>query len=460
MGFRGILLFLFLLINLFAYLALRQAVYYWAPASKRRRVLWGVNLAVVALNLPLCAFFIRRFDLALLWIPTWVLEVLFYPATAWLATIIAFFVLVGPLSAIAALARGVRWAWRSASRLARSPDQRSLAPNPDKASLSGAPTQVPAAQISTPGTFAISRRGFIRGSVGMLIPAMYGVADYGAYDSLDDLDVSPEIAIPIPHLPRSLDGMTIVQVTDLHVGPYIRERELQHLVSVINELRPDIVAITGDILDRHLSSLPETVHGLAGLKPSLASYAVLGNHDIYADQYSFNAHHRGGVKIAKGMEEAGIRTLRNEVVMLGEGSERLALLGLDWLSADPSSPSFYSYKDVETRRELAAMTASLSPETPKVLLAHHPDSFTDAKPLGIGLTLSGHTHGGGQVLVGHLNGVPLGIGLIRFKYLSGLYEEQGLSCYVNRGIGYLGVPIRINCPPEVSRFRLTRPAST
>jgi hypothetical protein len=270
------------------------------------------------------------------------------------------------------------------------------------------------------------------------------------------LDVSPERTIPIPHLPPSLDGLTIVQLTDLHVGPYIRERELRHLVSVVNSLRPDLVAVTGDILDRHLSSLPEAVRGLAGIESPLGIYAVLGNHDIYADQYSFTRQHRGGVEIAKGMETIGIRTLRNEVVHLGEGRDRLALLGLDWLSPDPRSPNFYQYKQPETRRELHLMASQVEPETPSVLLAHHPDTFKDAIPFRIGLTLAGHTHGGGQVILGHVGGVPIGIGMMRFQYLSGLYQENGYSLYVNRGIGYLGIPIRINCPPEISRFRLTR----
>jgi predicted MPP superfamily phosphohydrolase len=219
-------------------------------------------------------------------------------------------------------------------------------------------------------------------------------------------------------------------------------------------MKPDLVVITGDILDWDLASLPDAVRGLAGIRASQGTYAVLGNHDIYADRYSFSNGHRGGVMIARGMETIGIRTLRNEVVHLGEGNDRLALLGLDWLSSNPSGPDFYQYQLTETRRQLRLMSDRIAPETPKVLLAHHPDTFTDALPFGIGLTLSGHTHGGGQVLLGTWNGVPLGIGLLRFKYLSGMYQEQGLSLYVNRGIGYLGIPIRINCPPEISRFRL------
>jgi len=289
---------------------------------------------------------------------------------------------------------------------------------------------------------------------------MYAVAAYGTYGNLDDLDVSAEQAIAIPHLPRSMEGMTIVQITDLHTGPYIRAQELQRLVGLVNGMHPDLVAITGDILDWDLASLPDAVRGLAGIRSSLGNFAVLGNHDIYADRYSFTKRHRGGVEVVKGMEAIGIRTLRNEVAYLGEGADRLALLGLDWLSSNPSAPNFYSYLQGETRRQLRRMTESIEPETPQVLLAHHPDTFTDAVPFGIGLTLSGHTHGGGQVLLGHWRGTPIGIAMLRFKYLSGLYREQGLSLYVNRGIGYLGIPIRINCPPEISRFRLTRLATS
>jgi predicted MPP superfamily phosphohydrolase len=232
------------------------------------------------------------------------------------------------------------------------------------------------------------------------------------------------------------------------------------MVSLINGLKPDLVAVTGDILDWDLESLPDAVRGLAGIQSTMGVYSVLGNHDIYADRYSYSKGHRGGVLITKGVETLGIRMLRNESVYFGDGQDRLALMGLDWLSSNPNSPSFFAYQQGETRRQLSRMSAEIPPETPRILLAHHPDTFLDTGPYDIGLTLSGHTHGGGQVILGTLNGVPLGLAMLRFKYLSGLYQERGQSLYVNRGIGYLGVPIRINCPPEISRFRLVRPQNS
>jgi predicted MPP superfamily phosphohydrolase len=198
------------------------------------------------------------------------------------------------------------------------------------------------------------------------------------------------------------------------------------------------------------------VKGLEGLEASLGVFAVLGNHDISTDRYSFTEEHRGGVKIANGLESIGVRTLRNEVTHLGSGQERLALMGLDWPSYT-SGGNFYNYQQTRTQRILARMAEDAGPETPRVLLAHHPDTFTDVHIHGVGLTLAGHTHGGGQVVLGDWGGMPIGIGIFRFKYLSGLYQERGHSLYVNRGIGYLGIPIRINCPPEISRFKLVSP---
>ncbi|MBI4464189.1 MAG: metallophosphoesterase, partial [Acidobacteria bacterium] len=425
MRFRFTLLGIFLLMNLFAFVALRRAVITWIdPPGRQRKAMYLISLVVFLLNIPLLAFFIRRADLALDLVSLSVLKVFFYPATAWLLTLIVFFAIAAPPTFVWGLGRTVAHFLRKIRK-------------ENSAALAS----------STPGAPALSRRRFLAGSAGLLIPGIYGVAAYGAYGTLGDIEVSPEQSIPIPNLPRSLEGLTIVQVSDLHVGAYIREKDLRRVVDLVNPLRPDLLVITGDVIDQSLAVLPDAVRGLQGFHAPLGVYTVLGNHDIYSDPSSYSGTHRGGVKIANALETIGFRTLRNEVVFLGSGSDRLALLGLDWLNSDTTSPYFYRYQPVGTRRELHRMAQEAGAEIPKILLAHHPDTFADAIPYGIGLTLAGHTHGGGQVLLGTVNGVPLGIGLLRFKYLSGLYQERGCSLYVNRGIGYLGLPIRLNCPP-------------
>ena len=225
------------------------------------------------------------------------------------------------------------------------------------------------------------------------------------------------------------------------------------------------VVITGDLLDRDIASLPDALAGLRGLRvnavPGAGVFFVLGNHDLYADPAT--PGQRGGEQIVQALREARIRTLRDEAVVVGAGDERLAVLGLDWI--DPRrGPSYLYYNEPRTAAALARMNASLDPAgrqdsaapLPRVLLAHHPETFTQAQPHSIGLTLAGHTHGGGQIVLGHVDGQPVGVSALRFHYRSGLYQHDGLSLYVNRGLGYMGLPIRINCPSEISQFRLTR----
>jgi len=437
---RLVLFAILLLGNFLAYVALsRGAVRWFAPETHRRASRWILAILLL-LNLPLLAFFIPRLDAALSLVsPAW-LRVVFYPSAAWLATLAAVMLL--------ASMTGFGWLmWRSAKLLADRIQNRER-PGPN-ASRYGSPR-------SSGAAVGVARRSLLSGGPGMLVGALYSVSSYGVYAHRNEIDISKEYSIPVPDLPRSMEGMTIVQISDLHVGPYIRESELRHIVNLTNQLHPDLVVITGDVLDRHLSSLPDAVNGLKGIRSELGVFTVLGNHDYYADRYS-NARFRGGVRITSGLESIGIHTLRNEVVQLGKAPDQLALLGLDWLTTSPTDRSFYSYKPAATRRQLRRMLDQAGPGTPKILLAHHPDTFEDV-PSDIALTLSGHTHGGGQVILGTVGDIPIGIATLRFKYLSGLYQKNGSSLYVNRGIGYLGIPIRINCPPEISRFKLVRPA--
>ena len=319
------------------------------------------------------------------------------------------------------------------------------------------PASVP---VNEPSEVAVwpERRKFIAGGVGLALPALFGVSAYGLHGALDDLEVSPELSIPIPHLSAALDGLRVVQLSDIHVGPYLRRRELESLVARVNALRPDIIAITGDLIDRDLASLPDTVAGLRGLRATRGIYMVLGNHDIYADPYSYTSQYRGGVEIAEAMARIGVRTLRDESAMVGEGNDRLAVMGLDWIVPRRETGNLF-YDETRTRLALQAMDASLAPETPKILLVHHPESFREVPGHQIGLTLAGHTHGGGQILLGDYGGQPVGLAMIRFKFKRGLYREGAASLYVSRGIGYLGVPIRLNCPPEICQFVLTRAPS-
>lgn len=431
MGFRFTLSVILILLNVVPLLAVYRGVNAWLPARHRRMTLFGVGLAVVALNIPLSFFWIRSlYDYVFYSLPAPTLRVIFYPSLAWYTTAL--------LCTLVLIPAYVVWA---AGKAARGLANR------------GRPQPTQALPI-----MAVSRRSFLTGSAGLLVPTVYGASAYKLLDSFDDVDVSPERTIPMAHLPRSLEGLTVVQLTDLHVGPYIRREEVAYWVSLVNRLRPDVVVLTGDMIDRSLDALPDLLAGLKGLRASLGVVAVLGNHDLTSDRYSSRGDLIGGENIARGLEALGIRTLRNEVLYLRSGRDRLAVMGLDWMSR-PGSRNFYRYRPAETRFHLARLRSQLPPETPAILLVHHPDTFSEVPPLGIGLTLAGHTHGGGQIVFFTRDGHTVGLFSSRFKYVSGLYQENGCSLYVNRGLGYLGVPVRINCPPEISRFRLVRPQS-
>jgi predicted MPP superfamily phosphohydrolase len=434
MGIRDSIASILVLLNILPLFAVYRAVNAWVrPKSRRRAVLICAGLAALVLNIPISFFWVRSLSDYLFYsLPSSTLRAIFYPSLAWYTTALLCTLILGPAYIIWAAGKGAR---KLAGR---------NRPNAETGSL--------------PGAAVISRRSFFTGSAGLLVPAIYGASAYKLFDSFDQVDVSPELAIPMPHLPRSLEGLTIVQLSDLHVGPYIRRKELEYWVSLVNQLRPDLVVLTGDMIDRSLDSLPDAIDGLRGLRSSVGVLAVLGNHDVSSDRHSSRGELIGGETIAQGLKTIGIPTLRNEVTYLGSGEDRLAVMGLDWVSR-PGSRNFYRYRPVETRFQLARMSEQLPPETPAILLVHHPDTFTEVPSFRIGLTLAGHTHGGGQVVFFTRDGVPVGLFSSRFKYVSGLFQENGCSLYVNRGLGYLGVPVRVNCPPEISRFRLVRPQS-
>jgi predicted MPP superfamily phosphohydrolase len=425
MGFRLTLSILLVLLNVIPLLALCRAVNAWVRPRYRRMALLSVGVTVFALNIPLIFFWVRSlYDYVFYSLPASTLRTVFYPSLAWYTTALVCNLALVPAYVIRAVGNAAkRLVNHSRPRTPHGP------------------------------AVAVSRRSFLTGSAGLLVPTVYGASAYKLLDSFEDVDVSREWTIPMPHLPRSLDGLTVVQLTDLHVGPYIRREEVAYWVSLVNRLRPDLVVLTGDMIDRSLDALPDLLAGLKGLRASLGAIAVLGNHDLTSDRYSSRGELIGGENIARGLEALGIRTLRNEILYLRSGRDRLAVMGLDWMSR-PGSRDFYRYRPVETRAHLARLRSQLPPETPAILLVHHPDTFSEVPPLGIGLTLAGHTHGGGQIVFFTRNGHSVGLFSSRFKYVSGLYQENGCSLYVNRGLGYLAVPVRINCPPEISRFRL------
>jgi hypothetical protein len=240
------------------------------------------------------------------------------------------------------------------------------------------------------------------------------------------------VDVPIAGLPAGLEGFTIAQITDLHVGPTIRADYIRRIVDRVNALQADAVAITGDIVDGSVAELGAHVAPLAALRSRHGSFFVTGNHEYYAG---------AGPWIAE-VRRLGIQVLINQHVVLRQGGESLVLAGVADYMAHHFDPSHQS-------DPAAALRGAPREAGARVLLAHQPRSATAAERAGFDLQISGHTHGG-QFLPWTF--------FVRFQqpFTAGLHRLGRLWVYVSRGTGYWGPPKRIGAPSEITRLRLVR----
>jgi predicted MPP superfamily phosphohydrolase len=270
---------------------------------------------------------------------------------------------------------------------------------------------------------------FLIGSSSSLYGSLAGRHDY----QLEDVPVR------LPGLSRALDGFTIVQLSDIHVGQFVGDAELAAGEALVRRARPDLIVLTGDLLD-HDPRCAQQLGRFARRVAPLARegvVAISGNHDFYA----------GIDQVVSALEAGGADVLRNRGRVIG-GRDGFALLGVD---------------DVWGRRfnrgpDLSAALASLpvlagsvgaARDLPRVLLCHNPSFFEESAPR-VGLQLSGHTHGGQINLV-----VRPADWLLKNGWVAGLYRERDSQLYVNRGFGTAGPPARIGAPPEITRIVLT-----
>ena len=238
-----------------------------------------------------------------------------------------------------------------------------------------------------------------------------------------------QVDIPVPNLPKELVGFTIVQISDLHVGPTIKRDYVQSVVDRVNELDADLVAITGDVVDGSVSALREHTEPLGSLKSRHGTYWVTGNHEYYS----------GAAAWIGEFERIGLRGLHNRHVVISHHGAHLVLAGVtDYLagafdSAQASDP--------------AAALAGGPHGVPRILLAHQPRSAPAAEAAGFDLQISGHTHGGQFWPWNHF--VPL-----QQPFTAGLHRLGRLLVYTSRGTGYWGPPKRFGAPSEITRLRL------
>jgi predicted MPP superfamily phosphohydrolase len=259
-----------------------------------------------------------------------------------------------------------------------------------------------------------------------------GSAIYGAVFGRHDYIIE-EVAIPIPGLPKALDGFTIAQLSDIHIGLYVGDPELLAAEELVRKAKPDLIVMTGDLIDSNARYAPELGRLARRLTPLAREgvVAIPGNHDYFAGiNETIDQLRRGGATV-----------LKNSGRVIGGAGGAFALLGVDdvWAAR---------MKVPGGGPDLSRALRDVPPDLARVLLCHNPVYFPEAAGQ-VGLQLSGHTHGGQVNLLVRPADVVLPHG-----YVAGLYERNGSKLYINRGFGTAGPPARVGSPPEVSRIVL------
>ena len=236
------------------------------------------------------------------------------------------------------------------------------------------------------------------------------------------------VDVPIDSLHPALNGFTIAQITDMHIGPTIGRDHVEAVVDVVNGLDADMVAITGDLVDGSVGQLTRHTAPLARLRARHGTYFVTGNHEYYSGAPAWVAE----------LRRLGLCVLQNEHVVLDHDGAQIVIAGVTDHSAHQFDPS---------QRSDPALAVAGAPHAAKVLLAHQPRSAFAAAPAGFDLQLSGHTHGG-QFLPWNF--------FVRFQqpFTAGLDRLGRLWVYTSRGTGYWGPPKRLGAPSEITRLRL------
>ncbi len=237
------------------------------------------------------------------------------------------------------------------------------------------------------------------------------------------------IEIVLPKLPPALDGFSIVQLTDLHLGAMRRGPWVQQVVARTNELDPDLIAITGDLADATPGQLSEEVAMLGKLKAKQGVFFVTGNHEYFIDLEGW----------LQQLAELQVRVLRNERVTISRGKAVFDLAGVD------------DHEGARLARGHGANVAQAmngrDPNRAVVLLAHQPRVIKDAAENDVGLVLCGHTHGG-QIWPWNY------LVYLQQPYVKGLHEHRGTQIYVSQGTGFWGPPMRLGSRSEITQVIL------
>ena len=282
-----------------------------------------------------------------------------------------------------------------------------------------------------------ARRAFLRRSAFLGAGATAATGVIGTREAYGDPEITRK-RIAFPDLPAGLDGLRLAFLSDLHSGPLVGPAQLRRWRDLAEAERPDLLLFGGDFVDSLPDQIRPMLEAFDGFRPTLGAFAVLGNHDYFEDP----------TPIWRDLEAAGIRCLENSHAVLERNGARLALIGLQ----DPMARNGAFRKVHFGPGPLPfEATRGLAEDAFRLCLAHRPGMHEDALAAGARLTLSGHTHGG------QINPIPfVSTARLLGPYTQGLFDIGPAKLYVSRGLGVVGLPLRIQAPPEILVITLAK----
>ena len=297
--------------------------------------------------------------------------------------------------------------------------------------------QAPEPETDDEGPEDAGRRAFLRTAAVASTGAATAFGIGGSHQAFGDPLITRR-SLAFPDLPAGLDGLRLAQLSDLHAGPLVGADTLRRWRELTERERPELLLFTGDLVDSRPEELAPLLEAFQGFAPVLGSYAVLGNHDFFDDPRP----------IWRDLEAAGIHCLENATALIPRRGATLALIGLQ----DPMARNGRFRRLVFGPGPRPAEAArDLPADAFRICMNHRPSEWEQALAAGARLTLSGHTHGG------QINPIP-GFSSARLigPRTDGLYREGDDLLYVSRGLGVVGLPMRIGAPPEIVILTLKR----
>ncbi|MGA2133178.1 MAG: metallophosphoesterase [Bryobacteraceae bacterium] len=294
------------------------------------------------------------------------------------------------------------------------------------------------ARRSAPGS--PGRRQFLERTATAAVAAPFVAGAYGLFYGRLNLQITRQ-PIRLARLPKSFAGFRIAQLSDIHIGPFMSESEIRKIVQIANGLKPDLFALTGDFVTWDPSTQQAVVNAMAGLHAPFGLFGCLGNHEAWSGTED---------SITRLFQQAGVRILRRERVPVAVGGNSLNLIGVDFETHRHMGPA----NDKFVHRYLEGVESLVARDAVNILMSHNPDTFDRAAEMGIDLSLAGHTHGGQLAL--EFVSPQIAPSRLVTPYVAGWFQKPGGQLYVNRGIGTIGVPMRVGAPPEITVYELVR----